>query len=57
MVCLAGLMQPLRPWAEISMDFITGFTSVQKPTAVLILTAILVILINISKMAKYIIYL
>jgi hypothetical protein len=51
---LGSLPQPLRPWSEISMDFITGLPGCKNPAGGPDFDAILVVVDRYSKMARYI---
>ena len=51
---LSSLPQPKRPWGEISMDFVTGLPPCKNPAGGPDFNAILVVVDQYSKMAKYI---
>jgi hypothetical protein len=52
---LGSLLQPERPWGEISMDFITGLPPYKNPAGGPDFDAILIVVNRYSKMAKYIV--
>jgi hypothetical protein len=53
---LSSLLQPERPWSEISIDFITGLPPYKNPAGGPDFNTILIVINRYSKMAKYITY-